>query len=283
MMNGGLVCLREIMETITPSERKVASFILEQPQRLVGMSVAQLAEQSGGSQAAVIRLCKSAGFKSYQELMLKVAGDLQEERQPQAGYQEIQPNDSIDRLIDNISTNNIQSIRDTIKILDPERVKQAIDVLLKAKRIFLFGIGISQLIAADAQHKFLRINRPCFAFSDADLQLISSVMLTPQDVVIGISYSGQTPITAECMRLAREAGACTISLTRYGNTPISTLADIALHTSSIESTMRSGATSSRIAQLNVIDILYLGIASHDYERSRLALDQTYNVIHRSRR
>ncbi|MFD1884537.1 MurR/RpiR family transcriptional regulator [Paenibacillus wenxiniae] len=282
-MNGGLVCLREIMETITPSERKVASFILEQPQRLVGMSVAQLAEQSGGSQAAVIRLCKSAGFKSYQELMLKVAGDLQEERQPQAGYQEIQPNDSIDRLIDNISTNNIQSIRDTIKILDPERVKQAIDVLLKAKRIFLFGIGISQLIAADAQHKFLRINRPCFAFSDADLQLISSVMLTPQDVVIGISYSGQTPITAECMRLAREAGACTISLTRYGNTPISTLADIALHTSSIESTMRSGATSSRIAQLNVIDILYLGIASHDYERSRLALDQTYNVIHRSRR
>ncbi len=282
-MNGGLVRLREIIQTITPSERKVASYILEQPQRLVGMSVAQLAEQSGGSQAAVIRLCKSAGFKGYQELMLKVAGDLREERQPQGGYQEIRPNDSIDQLIDNISANNIQSIRDTIKILDPGQVKQAIDALMEAKRIFFFGIGVSNLIATDAQHKFLRINRPCFAFTDADLQLISSVMLTPQDVVVGISYSGQTPVTAECMRLAREAGACTISLTRYGNTPISMLADIALHTSSTESNLRSGATSSRIAQLNVIDILYLGIASQDYERSLQALDRTHNVIRRSRR
>lgn len=282
-MNGGLVRLREIIQTITPSERKVASYILEQPQRLVGMSVAQLAEQSGGSQAAVIRLCKSAGFKGYQELMLKVAGDLQEERQPQGGYQEIRPNDSIDQLIDNISANNIQSIRDTIKILDSGQVKEAIAALMEAKRIFFFGIGVSNLIATDAQHKFLRINRPCFAFTDADLQLISSVMLTPQDVVVGISYSGQTPVTAECMRLAREAGACTISLTRYGNTPISMLADIALHTSSTESNLRSGATSSRIAQLNVIDILYLGIASQDYERSLQALDRTHNVIRRSRR
>ncbi len=282
-MNGGLVRLREIIQTITPSERKVASYILEQPQRLVGMSVAQLAEQSGGSQAAVIRLCKSAGFKGYQELMLKVAGDLREECQPQGGYQEIRPNDSIDQLIDNISANNIQSIRDTIKILDSGQVKQAIDALMEAKRIFFFGIGVSNLIATDAQHKFLRINRPCFAFTDADLQLISSVMLTPQDVVVGISYSGQTPVTAECMRLAREAGACTISLTRYGNTPISMLADIALHTSSTESNLRSGATSSRIAQLNVIDILYLGIASQDYERSLQALDRTHNVIRRSRR
>lgn len=282
-MNGGLVRLREIIHTITPSERKVASFILEQPKRLVGMSVAQLAEQSGGSQAAVIRLCKSAGFKGYQELMLKVAGDLQEQSQPQSGYQEINPDDSIERIIENVSANNIQSIRDTIKILNPVSIEQAVQALLHAKRIFFFGIGASNLIATDAQHKFLRINKTCFAFADADLQLISSVMLTPEDTVVGISYSGKTPVTVECMKIAREAGACTISITRYGNTPVGSLADIPLHISSTEHEIRSGATSSRITQLNVIDILYLAVASRDYEQSVAYLEKSRNVVRKSKR
>ncbi|MEW4371323.1 MurR/RpiR family transcriptional regulator [Paenibacillus kandeliae] len=282
-MNGGLVRLREIIHTITPSERKVASFILEQPKRLVGMSVAQLAEQSGGSQAAVIRLCKSAGFKGYQELMLKVAGDLQEQSQPQSGYQEINPDDSIERIIENVSANNIQSIRDTIKILNPASIEQAVQALLQAKRIFFFGIGASNLIATDAQHKFLRINKTCFAFADADLQLISSVMLTPDDTVVGISYSGKTPVTVECMKIAREAGARTISITRYGNTPVGSLADIPLHISSTENEIRSGATSSRITQLNVIDILYLAVASRDYEQSVTYLEKSRNVVRKSKR
>ncbi|WP_411348918.1 MurR/RpiR family transcriptional regulator [Paenibacillus sp. WLX2291] len=282
-MNGGLVRLREIIHTITPSERKVASFILEQPQRLVGMSVAQLAEQSGGSQAAVIRLCKSAGFKGYQELMLKVAGDLQEQSQSQSGYQEINPDDSIERIIENVSANNIQSIRDTVKILNPASIEQAVQALLDAKRIFFFGIGASNLIATDAQHKFLRINKTCFAFADADLQLISSVMLTPDDTVVGISYSGKTPVTVECMKIAREAGARTISITRYGNTPVGNLADIPLHISSTENEIRSGATSSRITQLNVIDILYLAVASRDYEQSVTYLEKSRNIVRKSKR
>ncbi|WP_411345001.1 MurR/RpiR family transcriptional regulator [Paenibacillus sp. WLX1005] len=282
-MNGGLVRLREIIHTITPSERKVASFILEQPQRLVGMSVAQLAEQSGGSQAAVIRLCKSAGFKGYQELMLKVAGDLQEQSQSQSGYQEINPDDSIERIIENVSANNIQSIRDTVKILNPASIEQAVQALLDAKRIFFFGIGASNLIATDAQHKFLRINKTCFAFADADLQLISSVMLTPDDTVVGISYSGKTPVTVECMKIAREAGARTISITRYGNTPVGSLADIPLHISSTENEIRSGATSSRITQLNVIDILYLAVASRDYEQSVTYLEKSRNIVRKSKR
>ncbi|WP_046216350.1 MurR/RpiR family transcriptional regulator [Paenibacillus wulumuqiensis] len=278
-MNGGLVRLREIIGTITPSERKVASFILEHPRQLVGLSVAQLAEQSGGSQAAVIRLCKSAGFKGYQELMLKVAGDLRDES-PIGGYQEIHPADSIQQIIEQVSLNTIQSIRDTVKVLNPLHVEQAIEALNRAQRLFFFGTGASHLVASDAQHKFLRINKPGFAFSDTDRQLIASSMLTPEDTVIGISYSGQTTVTTECMKIARDAGATTISITRYGSNAVSNLAMIPLYISALEDEIRSGATSSRITQLNVIDILYLGVASRSYHRSLDYLEQSRHAVQR---
>lgn len=278
-MNGGLVRLREILNAITPSERKVADFILQDPQRIVGMSVAQLSQESGGSQAAVIRLCKSAGFKGYQELMLKVVGDLQDAENGNGnGYQEFTRDSTIEQIIENVSNNNIQSIRDTLKIMTPAHVEKAVEALHTAKRIFFYGIGASNLIAYDAQQKFMRINKTCFSFADTDLQLISSVMLKKGDVVIGISYSGESQLIADCMAQAQELGVTTISITRYGNSTISQLADIPLFISSTETEIRSGATSSRITQLNMIDILYLGVASREFDQSVSYLEKSRKAV-----
>ncbi|ANS75743.1 RpiR family transcriptional regulator [Paenibacillus yonginensis] len=276
-MNGGLVRLRELVNTLTSSERKVADFILNDPQRIIDMSVAQLAEESGGSQAAVIRLCKSAGFKGYQELKLKVAGDLQTQGFAN-GYQEIKPDSTIAELIETVSNNNMQSIVDTMKILTPAFVEKAVETLVKAKQIFFYGVGASNLIALDAQQKFMRINKLSMAFMDPDQQLISSVMLTKEDVVVGISYSGETQTVVDCLKHAKERGAAVISITRYGNNPVSELADIPLYISSTEMEIRSGATSSRITQLNLIDILYLAVSSRNYEQSVRYLELTRRVV-----
>jgi DNA-binding MurR/RpiR family transcriptional regulator len=280
-MNGGLVRLREVFEQLTPSERKVAKFILDHPQSMIGLSVAQLAEKSGGSQAAVIRLCKSMGLKGYQELMLKVAGDLQEGNN--YGYQEIRPQDSIATIVQNVSNNNIQSIRDTLKLLDVAMITKAIDALHQADRIFFYGVGASNLIAQDAQHKFMRINKTSFAFTDTHLQLTSAVILTGRDVAVGISYSGETGNVTASLELARKAGAATISITKYGSTPVSAQADIPLFITSTENEIRIGAMSSRITQLNVIDILYLGVASKNYDQSVKYLEMSREAVHAMKR
>jgi DNA-binding MurR/RpiR family transcriptional regulator len=276
-LNGGLVRLKEIYPDLTPSEQKVARFILNHPNRMIGMSVAQLAEESGGSQAAVIRLCKSMGLKGYQELMLKVAGDMQERKSFQ-GYQEIRPQDSVETIVHNVSSNNIQAIRDTLKILDTEMVAKAIKALHGAERIYFFGVGASNLVAQDAQNKFMRINKIGFSFSDPHLQLTAAVTMTARDVALGISYSGETAHVAQCMKKAREQGATTISMTKYGQTTVSSLADIPLYITSTENEIRIGAMSSRITQLNVIDILYLGVASIDYESSAQYLEKSREAV-----
>ncbi|MDF2670765.1 MAG: RpiR family transcriptional regulator, partial [Paenibacillus sp.] len=88
MLNGGLVALRAILDQLKPSERKVAVYILENPKEIVKYSVQKLAELSGVSEATIIRLSKTLNMTGYQDLKLRVAGDLTS-NVPTGTYEEI--------------------------------------------------------------------------------------------------------------------------------------------------------------------------------------------------
>ncbi|HEY9595531.1 MAG TPA: MurR/RpiR family transcriptional regulator [Spirochaetia bacterium] len=275
-MEGGLVRLRETLDKLTPSERRIAEYVLAHPETMIRSSITRLAELSGGSPAAVIRLCKSLDFSGFQEFKLKVAGDFRDDAQP--AYTEITPHDSIENVMRCVSANNIQSIRDTLSILDAAAVERAVGALQRARMIHFYGMGASNLIAMDAQYKFLRINRTCFFSADPHLQIISATGMDPKDVAVCISYSGETAEIVSCMRHAKERSATTISITKPGRTTLSAMADIPLFITSTENEIRMGATASRIAQLNLIDILYLGVASGSYERSFKYLETSRRAV-----
>lgn len=280
MLKGGLLRIKESIAAINPSERHAAKFILDHPESMIQMTVSELAEASGSSQSAIIRLCKSLGLKGYQDLKLRVAGDLQH---PSTGeeYQEISPTSDIATIINSVSNNNIYSINETLNILDPVKIEQAVYLLENAGRIDFYGTGASQLIAQDAQHKFMRINKPCTAYSDTHLQLTSAVTLTEHDTAVAFSYSGETVQVIECIKAAKERGAKTIGITRYGSNTLGGLVDIHIETLSTEADIRSAATSSRIVQLNIIDILYIAVAGHSYQESLENLNRSRNAITKS--
>ncbi|CAI8893706.1 MULTISPECIES: MurR/RpiR family transcriptional regulator [Brevibacillus] len=280
MLNGGLVSLQAILDQLKPSERKVADYILAHPEDVVKLSVQKLAEFSGVSEATIIRLARSLNMKGYQELKLRVAGDLT--KQTAIGsYQEIMMEGSVESIMQAVSWNNIQSIQDTLSVLSNEEVKKAVDVLSVARKIDVYGVGASAVIADDIRQKFSRINLWCEAYSDFHAQLTSAVTLTEKDVVIGISYSGQTEDIIQSLTEAKQQGATIITLTKFGPSPVAELANIRLFTSSVEKSIRSGAMASRIAQLNVIDILFITMISRMQEqviplleKSRLAVSRT---------
>ncbi|MGG4440088.1 MurR/RpiR family transcriptional regulator [Brevibacillus fortis] len=280
MLNGGLVSLQAILDQLKPSERKVADFILAHPEDVVKLSVQKLAEYSGVSEATIIRLARSLNMKGYQELKLRIAGDLTKQT-AMGSYQEIMMEGSVESIMQAVSWNNIQSIQDTLSVLSNEEVKKAVDVLSVARKIDVYGVGASAVIADDIRQKFSRINLWCEAYSDFHAQLTSAVTLTEKDVVIGISYSGQTEDIIQSLTEAKQQGATIITLTKFGPSPVAELANIRLFTSSVEKSIRSGAMASRIAQLNVIDILFITMISRMQEqviplleKSRLAVSRT---------
>ncbi|KIL42511.1 RpiR family transcriptional regulator [Gordoniibacillus kamchatkensis] len=283
MIQGVLSSLEEAMATLKPTERVAARFILDHAETVVGSSVQKVAELAGVSEATIVRLCRSVHCKGFQELKLKIAADLSKSVKPLESYQEIHLDGSIDDLMDSISHNNITSIQDTRTVLSAESVRQAIDTLFSARKIALFGVGASAVIAEDFHQKLLRIDRWCEVGTGFDMQATIAANLTPEDAVFGISYSGQTEDMIRSLTIAKEAGATVIALTRFGSNPVADLADIKLFTSSLEKSIRSGAMASRIAQLNVVDIVYVGIAGKQYERTVKALENTRQAVKSAKR
>ncbi|WP_285865580.1 MurR/RpiR family transcriptional regulator [Lederbergia lenta] len=274
---GGLVMLSEMVEKLPPSERKIAEYILRHPREAISMTASELGKQSETSSAAVIRLCKSLDLKGFQELKLRIAGDLQKTQTQ--GFRDIEPNESKYSIIEKMTFNSIQTIRETAELISTDELTKAVEALQAAKTIHFFGIGASGIIAQDAQHKFLRINKNATAFSDTHIAAMIVANAKEDDVVVGISFSGETFEVAKILELANQHGAKTISLTKYGTSSVSEQADIRLYTSATrEPAFRSGATSSRIAQLQAIDILFMCVASQEYEEAVTYIDDTREAI-----
>ncbi|KIL40781.1 RpiR family transcriptional regulator [Gordoniibacillus kamchatkensis] len=283
MLNGGLISIRAILDQLHPSERKTAEFILDNPRDVVQCSIQRLAELSGVSEATVTRLCQKLNMKGFQELKMRIAVDLSSAQTSSGGYEEIRMGESVDNIVQAVSNNNKQSIDDTIAVLSIDEVNKAVDALSAARRINIMGHGASFLIAADLQHKLVRVGRWCEAYPDFHGQLTSAVTMQPGDVAFGISYSGKTIEIIEALTEAKKQGATVITLTKYGLSPVAELADIRLFTNSAEQNIRSGATASRIAQLNVIDIVYTAYASRQNEQVIPILEKTRIAISRTRK
>lgn len=271
--NGGLVMLAEMHSTLPPSERKLASYIMDYPQESISLTATELGRKSSTSGAAVIRLCKSLNLKGFQDLKIRVAGDLQ--KTTEHGYRDIKPNESTSSIIEKMTSNSIQTIRETADLLITDELQKTVDILSKARRIHFIGVGASGIIAQDAQQKFLRIDKLSYAFTDMHMATTLVANADESDAVIGISFSGETPEVAKILSLAKENNIHTISLTKYGQSAVTEQADINLYTSGTpEPTFRSGATSSRMAQLQVVDILFMSVASQQYDESVKHLDAT---------
>jgi DNA-binding MurR/RpiR family transcriptional regulator len=274
---GGLKMIQNMLEQLPASERKIAQYILENPQSILNSTVQDIGNQANTSGAAVIRLCKSLGLNGFQDLKVRIAGDLV--KPAEQGYRDIEPGESFFSIVQKTTSNSIQSIRDSEEILNYDELERAVYTLLPAQNVHFFGIGASNIIANDAQQKLLRIHKNATAFTDTHLVATLIANANEDDVVFGISHSGETAEVIKVMSLAKERGVKTISLTKYGQSTVSSIADINLFTSySGEAPFRSAATSSRLAQLYIMDILFLSMATVQYDETIQLIDQTREAI-----
>ncbi|GGA13898.1 putative HTH-type transcriptional regulator YbbH [Paenibacillus marchantiophytorum] len=271
-LTGGLIMLKEIAEQLPPSERKIAVYIMENPHEAIRSTANELGELSATSASAVIRLCKSLGLSGFQELKLRIAGDIR--NTSETDFTDFASQETQQSIVQKITNNSIRSLQETAEIMNYEALGKAVEVLQQAERIHFYGIGASGVIAQDAHLKFVRINPSTTSSSDYHLSAMMVAKTGPQDVVVGISFSGETFEVGKVLELAKQKGAVTISLTSYGLSPISEIADINLYVSpKQEEVFRSAATSSRLAQLHIIDILFMCVLTADYDKSIQLLDE----------
>jgi len=277
-----LQAIRDRLGQLPPQEGKLAEFLLRQPREAVQMTITELARQSGSSTATISRFCRSFHAENFSEFKLKLAMELAEGADRPAGsqYQDIVAGQPVEQIVAALTANHVRSISDTSQLLDPGRLKAAIAALHRARRIDLYGSATSGIVAQDFQQKLVRIGKAASAFSDPHMGMTSAASLTELDVAVGISYSGETPETIEALRCAAGQGAVTISLTRFGACTLADGAAISLFTSSSEAGMRRGDMASRMAQLHLVDILFVGLVSEYFDEYVPRLERSYQTVKR---
>jgi len=159
-------------------------------------------------------------------------------------------------------------------VLNNKSLESACEKISNAKRIVIFGLGNSASIALDASHKLLRAGCNAFAYSDNHMQVIVASHLTEEDVVIAISHSGSSKDIVDALKLAKETGATTITITNSGKSPIQKFSDIVLFTASDETKYNILALNSRIAQLSIINAIYFYLVYHKSEKALESIKET---------
>ena len=281
-MNGCTELLKSRFKSFSESEKKVAEFILNDPGKILGMSIGEVALHCATSRASVVRLCKRIDCHGYKELCIKLNAEVAGCTEPDAitdhFYKDIHRDEGISDIAASVAESSIRCIRSTASNLDTESLDAAAELLCASQRIDFYGAGCSALAALDAQNKFLRIGKNCFATLDTHMQTLAATSLKQGDICVIFSGSGETKDMLEIAGIARDAGAKVISVTGRRGNSIASLSDIALYSVSGEGLVRSGAMESRIGILTVIDILYSTITARHYDAVKPKLDKSTDAM-----
>ncbi|MCP9967282.1 MurR/RpiR family transcriptional regulator [Actinomadura madurae] len=276
-----VVRVRSLLPSLPPAERRVAQRVIDDPEGVANSTITELAQTCGTSETTVIRFCRAIGFHGYPELRLTLATEAGRAQSAAGGRvigSDISPDDSLEQIVEKVTFADARAVEETAAQLDIKMLEQVVDAVVAAERVDVYGVGASAFVAADFQQKLHRIGRVCSAWADAHIMLTSAAVLGNGDVAIGISHTGATVETIDALEVAKTRGAKTVALTNFPKSPIAEVADLILTTAARETTFRSGATASRLAQLTVVDCVFVGVAQRTYGPTRKALEATFEAV-----
>ncbi|GGM28087.1 putative HTH-type transcriptional regulator [Paraliobacillus quinghaiensis] len=266
--------LKEYYNQASTTEQTIIAYVLDHPEEASKLTIYQLADLTFSSPSSITRLCKKNGFTGYKEF----SKSLLYEQAVRKNYKkkkipDVTKTDNVKEVVEKVTNKNILSLEETANLLDYDVIEACVELIHNCEKIVLFGIGASLIVAKDAQLKFTRINKMVYVAEDWHTQLLMARNMTPNDIGIVISYSGETQEMIKCAKTAKENHAKLISITKYASATITELSDYNLFVAANEYAFRSGAMSSRISQLNLVDILYTAYVNIQYEKSIEILEQ----------
>lgn len=269
--------LRQDLQLLSPAERQIGQYILEQPRQALRLPMDQLAKEIGISQGTLSNFCQSLGYTGFREFRLALAAEVNSPLQLE--HSAIARGDNLQEIANKAISANIDALITTLNSLDMAEVEKAIEAIGQARRIELYGIGVSAAVALDAFNRFWSIGLMANWLPDISHQIASAAVLTSQDVALAFSYAGETRATVKALSLAHQHGATTIVITGSPHSALARYADIKLVVTPREPTAfrRNLRISARVAMLGIIDIIYLGLLNSLDESAFEKIEKVYRL------
>lgn len=262
------------------SEKKVADYILNNFSTIDSISLSQISSKTKVSQTTVIRFVHALGFDSFKEFKVNVIQDTvisNKQRNKSIYGLPISKTTDITNIPYRMINNSIESLQDVLQSINIREFDKAINSIVTANNIGVFGVENSKVIMQDLVTKLLYLGKNCLLFEDYYLQSIAASNLKKGDIAIAISYSGMSQGTIEAIKIAKNSGATAIVITNFADSNLVEYADILLCTST-KQFLYGDCIFSRITQMTIIDILYVGILLSDFDKFTKNMDEKSNLI-----
>jgi len=270
---------------LNPALRRISDYVLKYPEIAKGSTIKDLAQACEVSESTITRFVRTVEVPNFQQLKIRIAEELSTDAvriapdgERRLVYEDITPADGTAAILDKISGRYVATVRDTLHGLSTREIERAVEAIEACELMAFFALGSSIIAVENAVMRFLRVGKQCQFFRDFSVRQISTATLNEKSLAIGISNSGRTITTTSSLQEAKKRGATTLCITSFPDSPIAKHADIKLFTPTVNAAIGSAdyheSMVSKIAQLQVIDILYSCFAIRNYDKSIEALAKT---------
>jgi DNA-binding MurR/RpiR family transcriptional regulator len=270
--------IKALLPLLSNSEEKLASFILQSPSALRDLSSQKLATSVGVSQSSVVKFAQKLKYKGYPALKLAILDDISNAK---VDHQKLHGSISIDDDYMTMSNKLVQSkiavLQQTQSLNDQKAISQSVDLILQANRVMLTGLGGSALVAKDFSYKLQKLGITALSEVDGHAQLALVTTLNSNDLVFALSESGVTREVVNIVKQAKNNQTPIISVTKFGETAISNMADIKLYSIAEEASTRISSILARTAQELIIDVLFITIMQRS-DKARKLLEKSRKVV-----
>ncbi len=262
---------------LTSTEKKVAKWLFKKGNLTDKTTTKYIAQEHGVSMSLIVKICNKLGYCGFKEAksdILKYLEDI-----PMHLDNDFSSEDNPEEIISKVFNLSIQTLKEGWSISDDLLNERAAQIIRQADNIDIYGVGGSQAICSDFQHKLLRIGIRASTYNgDRNMMAMSASLLTKSDVVISVSQSGVTQDVLEPLIIAKSNGAKIISITNSLLSPVAKLSDIPLGSPARDTPLLGQNASARILQLTLLDCLFVEIAKQDMEKAQNNLNKTRNAV-----
>ncbi|OCG10944.1 RpiR family transcriptional regulator [Gilliamella sp. wkB292] len=270
--------LREVKKDLSAKELAVATFIQANTDALKNMSIQSLAKLNQVSTSTILRLCNKLGYSGFSDFKVDLISSLPRKLNTDVLQDDINLNDSLQDVNNKVQAMEKSSIDETHSMINLESLNKAIDLIIDSNKIIIFGASSSGLVGKELEYQLIKIKKDVSCHFDSHIQKSIANTLDSNDLIIIISHSGETPECIDLLKLAQKNNVRSIAITKMGQSQVSSLAEVILHTTSTEHVSRLIPIRSKISQISVINMLVTNLFIRKYDERLLQ-----QILHREER
>lgn len=248
------------MDTFFETEKKIGNFIIHHPKEIVDMTVGELAKECQVSEASVSRFCKKIDMKGFHHLKISIAKEMVSQSEDDELSNHISVDD-LEQSLKNILANKVAELTQTVSMMNSENLQDILKRINNAQNVLFAAVGNTVPVAMDGAYKLNQIGISAVSTPVWETQLAYSYNLSPDDVVIAISNSGESTGVINILEAAKQKKATTISITNSEKSTIAKISDYHITTATHEKLFLDEYRFSRVSATMVIEVLYLFLTS----------------------